>query len=36
MHISEMVLPDAFWAVWSQIFSKYLRKIKIPKILGQN
>ena len=21
LHISQMVLPDAFWAVWSQIFS---------------
>ena len=20
-HISQMALPDAFWAVWSQIFS---------------
>ena len=21
MHIFQMALPDAFWAVWSQIFS---------------
>ena len=30
-HISQMVLPDAFWGVYSQFFPK----IKILKILGK-
>ena len=33
MHISQMVLPDAFWVVLSQIFFQYLRNLNFPKIL---
>ena len=28
MHISQMVLPDAFWAVWSQIFYNIIGKLR--------
>ena len=27
-HISQMVLPDAFWAGWSQIFLNILGKLR--------
>ena len=33
MHIFQMALPDAFWAVWSQIFSLYLSNLNFPMIL---